>query len=473
MLQENASSKNLKIHGNLLSNNDLITSAIGRFTKLGSLVTRVGVSVATQQALGMMRSDPIAQMRRAENFVVNAGRVVEALGQMKGAAMKVGQMLSLHEGVMPPEVAQVLRALQKEAPRVPFEVMEFEAREALDDFDELFDFIEPEAFAAASIGQVHKGRLCDGRDVAVKIQYPEIDRMVKSDLKTMKTLFGSLVAMISEVDFEQIWEEVRDRLIEELDYETEARHMQAMARLYQDRDDVIIPRIVEEASARRVLTMELVDGIGPDDACSAQYPQWLKDRWGQGLFEFTMRGLFEHGLLHADPNFANFAFIDDGRIIVYDYGCMKRVDADLAAGYAGLFAAVIDDDRLAVPERLKAMGVYKQKTGEPVAQALIDPIFDVAGDIVRAQPLYRFGDDSEFYETLFDIGRSSWAETTDYVFPRDIIFIDRTLGGLFGNLSRLQAAAPWRSLLEGFVQPLLDANGAAARVAQDEEKVVP
>jgi predicted unusual protein kinase regulating ubiquinone biosynthesis (AarF/ABC1/UbiB family) len=431
------------------------------------------MSLATEQALGMMRSDPIAQMRRAENFVVNASRVVEALGQMKGAAMKVGQMLSLHEGMLPPEVAQVLSALQQEAPRVPFEVMEFEARAELDNFDEVFASIEPEAFAAASIGQVHKGRLKDGREVAVKIQYPEIERMVKADLKNMKTLFGSLVAMISEVDFEQIWEEVRDRLVEELDYETEASHMRAMADLYRDRNDVLIPRVVAEASAKRVLTMEFVGGIAPDEACSAQYPQALKDRWGQGLFEFTMRGLFQHGLLHADPNFANFAFREDGHVVVYDYGCMKRIEPGLAAGYAGLFDAVIRGDQRAVPERLKAMGVYKQKTGTPIAQALIDPIFDVAGEIVRAAPPYRFGDDSEIYESLFEIGRSSWAETTDYVFPRDIIFIDRTLGGLFGNLGRLQAAAPWRELLEGFVQPLLATDRVAQAAPQDNMEVVP
>jgi predicted unusual protein kinase regulating ubiquinone biosynthesis (AarF/ABC1/UbiB family) len=384
--------------------------------------------------------------------VLNASRVVESLGQMKGAAMKVGQMLSLHDGMLPPEVAQVLRVLQQEAPRVPFEVMELEARAALPGFDELFDYIEPEAFAAASIGQVHRGKLKDGREVAVKIQYPEIDRMVKADLRNLKALLSSLVAMIAEIDFDPIWEEVRDRLVEELDYETEAAHMRAMAALHETQHEVLIPRIVEEASAKRVLTMEFLGGISPQRACSDPYSQSLKDRWGQVLFEFTLRGLLEHRLLHADPNFANFAFLEDGRIIVYDYGCMKRVDVELAAAYASLFNAVVQGRKTDLPKLLKAMGVYKEKSGEPVAQPLIDPFFDIARDILREHPPYRFGDDSAIYESLFEIGRSSWWETTDYVFPRDIIFIDRTLGGLFGNLSRLKAAAPWRSLLTKLIR---------------------
>ena len=137
----------------------MITSAVRRFVKLGGLAGRVGASVIGSQILDVARSGPSKQIKKTENLVHNAARIVETLGEMKGAAMKIGQMLSLHDGMLPPEVAEVLRGLQQEAPKVPAEVMEFEIRGALDNFDELFESLDFEAFAAASIGQVHRGRL--------------------------------------------------------------------------------------------------------------------------------------------------------------------------------------------------------------------------------------------------------------------------------------------------------------------------
>ncbi len=149
------------------------SSAVGRFLRLGGLMGRVGASVATERAVDFAFAGPAKNLRRTENLVRNARRVVETLGEMKGAVMKVGQMLSLHEGMLPPEVAEVLELLQKEAPRVPNEVMRYEVEGSLGArVEELFAEFEEEAFAAASIGQVHRARLHDGRQVAVKIQYP-------------------------------------------------------------------------------------------------------------------------------------------------------------------------------------------------------------------------------------------------------------------------------------------------------------
>jgi predicted unusual protein kinase regulating ubiquinone biosynthesis (AarF/ABC1/UbiB family) len=224
-----------------MGDHDLITSSTRRFLKLGGLAGRVGASVAGDQVLNLVRSAPAKHIRQTENLVRNATRIVETLGEMKGAAMKVGQMLSLHEGLLPPEVAAVLTALQKEAPRVPPEVMEFEIRGALPNFDDLFNSLDFEAFAAASIGQVHRGTLRDGRDVAVKIQYPLIDEIVKADLKNLKRLFQSLFALVFEIDFEPFWHELRDRLLEELDYTHEAANIERMTELHSEVPDIVIP----------------------------------------------------------------------------------------------------------------------------------------------------------------------------------------------------------------------------------------
>ncbi|MCD4750366.1 MAG: hypothetical protein K8R59_13425, partial [Thermoanaerobaculales bacterium] len=301
----------------------LTTSSLLRSLKMGSLVGRVGSSVVGSRLLEIGRADEAQRRRRADNLVRNAQRVVESLGELKGAAMKVGQMLSLQEAMLPPEVVEVLSLLQKQAPPIPPEIMRYEIEGALGSFDEFFESMEEQAFAAASIGQVHRARLKDGRDVAVKIQYPLIDQIVKADLKNLRVLVGALFGLFSDVDFEPFWEEIRDRLLEELDYTVEAEHMRRMAELYDDVPEIVIPGVITEATRKNVLTMEYVGGMTTDEVFSTSCSQEQRDRWGQVLLEFQFRGLFRHRLLHADPNLANFSFLEDGRVIVYDFGCVK------------------------------------------------------------------------------------------------------------------------------------------------------
>jgi predicted unusual protein kinase regulating ubiquinone biosynthesis (AarF/ABC1/UbiB family) len=433
------------------SGDDLITSAFGRLVKLGGLATRVGVSLAAQQALGFMRSDPIRQMRKTENFVLNAVRVAEALGQLKGAAMKAGQMLSVYEGLLPPEVAAVLRGLQKEAPRVSFVAMERALRAELPHFDDLFEHLDPQAIAAASIGQVYRARLRDGREVAVKVQYPEIDRVVRSDLKNLKKLFGALFAMIAKVEFEPIWEEVRDRLLEELDYTHEASNIRRMQALHADLPEIVVPGVVEEASTRRVLTMDYVPGLSPDEACADDIPQELKNTWGARLLTFTLRGLLEHRFLHADPNLANFSFLEDGRLIVYDHGCMKAIDPQLVRGYKRTLRVLIDGDVAKLPACLHDMGVYKRTGDQPIPVELLEPIAELACAIVGIEP-YRFSGENELYDTLFDMKLSEFNEYNDINLPPAMVFVNRTLGGLFGNLCRLGAEGRWREILAPYAE---------------------
>lgn len=435
-----------------MSRQDLTTSAFGRFVKVGGLVGRVGVSMIGGQAAGLLRDGPTKRLKKAENMVRNAARIAGTLGEMKGAAMKVGQMISLHDGLLPAEVSAVLRVLQNEAPSVSFDVMERQLRRELDDFDALFESVEPEAFAAASIGQVHRAVLRDGREVAVKIQYPNADRMVKADLKNLKVLLGNLLSLFTDIDFEPIWKEVKERLFEELDYLREADNIRRTAALQADCPEILVPDVVQEATSRRVLTMEFVEAIPPDEAVSERYPQHLKDQWGIALCEFTLRGLLEHRFLHADPNLANFAFREDGKVAVYDYGCVKEIPADIAAGYAGLMEAVIHKDKAAIPRLLRDMGLLKE-SGEPLSRDMTDPYVELVHDVVRTSPPYTFGEDASIYESLYELGIENWQDANDIRVPRDMLFIDRTLIGLFGNLGKLRATGPWRTLVRSYTAP--------------------
>ena len=307
--------------------------------------------------------------------------------------------------------------------------------------------LEPAAIAAASIGQVHRGVLRDGRPIAVKIQYPGIAEIIEADLVNLRRLLKSLFALFTDADFAPVWGEVRDRLREELDYVNEAENLRHMAELWAGSDQVVIPGVIDAASSRRVLTMDYVAGYTPDEACDDARPQALRDRWGAVLFDFLLRGLFEHRLIHADPNLANFSFLADGRVVVYDYGCVKSVPRTIVKGYRELSRAALDGRRGEIPALLAAMGVTTG-SGRPVSAELVAPGLDLVLRVLDDQRPYRFGGDEQIFRQLFDTTTSRFAEAKDIRFPHHIVFIDRTVVGHFGNLSRLRAAAPWRRMLE-------------------------
>lgn len=431
------------------------TTAFGRLLELGGLAARAGASTAASYLGSLGRPTAAREELRTAELVKNAHRLVSTLGEMKGAAMKVGQMLSLQDAFLPPEVAAVLRTLQKETPSLPLEMVEDQLAAELGDPLQLFASFEPEAFAAASIGQVHRAVLRDGRQVAVKIQYPDIDRIVEADLGNLRRVLKSVVALVSKVDFEPIWKELQARLREELDYLHEAERIRRMAELHAGVPEVVIPKVVEEASTARILTMEYEEALSPDEACSAAMPQALRDRWGLVLFDFFLRGLLEHRLLHADPNLANFAFRRDGRVVVYDFGCIKEMPLRLARGYRELCRAALAGRVDELPGRLKKMGVHRAD-GRPLDPALVAPWAALVLELLRPAPPYRFGVDGSVASRMFDAARNSLAEAGDVRFPPDVVFVNRTVGGHFGNLTRLRAEGPWREHLERFVGGAVD-----------------
>lgn len=429
-----------------MSDRGLLASPVARLLKLGGLVGRVGASFAARELAGLGGPAAEREARRRETLARNAARIVETLGELKGAAMKVGQMLSLHEGLLPPEVSNALRTLQRKAPPIPFEVVGYELDTALPGWRDRFAELEPTAFAAASIGQVHRGRLRDGRRVAVKVQYPLIDQVLEADLDNLKLLLETLFALLSSADFEPIWQEVRDRLREEVDYRREAATLRRMAELHAPCREIVVPRLVDEESARNVLTTELEEGLSPEEACGEGVDRALRDRWGLALFDFTMRGLFTHRLLHADPNLANFSFRADGRVVVFDFGCVKEVPPSIAAGYAEIARLGVAGEAGEIAEVLRRLGVAKGD-GRALPVQVLEPYVALVGEMFRAAPPYRFGEDEDVYRRLGELGAQSMGEASDLAIPRDIVFIDRTIGGLFGNLVRLRAEGPWRERL--------------------------
>ena len=433
------------------------SSPLARLLRLGSLVGRVGASVAVEQLFSLVLSGPSRQAHQLANLVLNAERIVRELGQLKGAAMKVGQMLSLQDSLLPPEVTGVLAALQRQAPPIPFGVVQRALDAEPPGWRNTVARLDPQAIAAASIGQVHRGVLADGRPVAVKIQYPGIAEIIEADLVNLRRLLQSLFALFTDADFGPVWEEVRDRLREELDYVNEADNLRRMAALWAGSEQVVIPGVIDAASSRRVLTMDYVAGYTVNEACDQRTRpdderrmQALRDRWGAVLFDFMLRGLFEHRLIHADPNLSNFSFLADGRVVVYDFGCVKSVPPNIANGYRALARAALAGRRSEVPALLAAMGVC-MASGAPVSAGLIAPALDLVFKVLDAERPYRFGYDDQLLRQIIDNNLIHFGEAKDIRFPHDIVFINRTAAGHYGNLSRLRAAEPWRQMVEARV----------------------
>ena len=435
-----------------MANDDLITSAVSRLFSLGSLVGRVGVSVAGSAVAGLFRAADEQARAKTEAMIRNATRALETLGALKGVPMKLGQMLSLHEDLLPPEVAAILRGLQREAPPIAFSAIQGAIDVELKDRVRRIASIEPNVYAAASIGQVHRGRLTDGRDVVFKVQYPGIDRVIAADMKNLRGVLNLLFSTFSSADFQAVWSEVDERLREELDYEREARNIVRMAELQKDNSQIQLPEVVPECSGRTVLCMTLVEGISAAQVASRSQEE--RDAWARTLIQTTLDGLFRTRFLHADPNLANFAFLPEGCIIMYDFGCMKEIPAEIALGLARVARAVLDERDPELPELLGQLGVRK-KAGGPLPLPMLTEYAALLRTPFREAPPYRFGGEHNFYDDILTLGRRWWTEGLGLDFPRDVVFIDRTLNGHFGNLVRLRAQGPWRELLSKSIAPLL------------------
>ena len=430
-----------------MSKKELKTSSFSRLLKLGGLAGQVGASVASQSISNAFRPADERKNRRTDNLAKNAARVAEALGELKGVPMKIGQMLSLQEGMLPKEITETLRSLQQQAPSVPFSSIQSMLIEELGEAWEQVESIDAEPYAAASIGQVHRAVLKDGRDVVFKTQYPGIDKVIAADMKNLKGVLKLIFSMLSQANMDAIWDEMNARLLEELDYEQEASHIQQMTEMYQDDPAIHIPEVIEALSTRHILCMPLLEGISPDRACSDEFGPELRDQWGQGLFKLLIEGILTHRFLHADPNLANFAFCEDGGLIVYDLGCVKLVPPALAEGYAVLVKAVLALRYAKVPTMLQDIEV-QLSNGSPLPRNLITDVAVLIKEPFRRRPPYRFGDDKAIYDGMMALSKTHWQTLTQITYPQDIIFIDRAIVGCFGNLGRLCAAGPWREMLE-------------------------
>ncbi|HKP56158.1 MAG TPA: AarF/ABC1/UbiB kinase family protein [Polyangiales bacterium] len=277
-----------------------------------------------------------------------AEQALELLGNLRGLAAKVGQMASYIDGMVPEEQREAyeraLAGLQRTTPSSPFaKVRTVIERELGASLEQKFAAFEPVPMASASIGQVHRARLHDGTEVAVKVQHPGIEAAIETDLSSAGSIVGFVARVLpSGMNTREIHEEVARHFREELDYRLEAERQHAFASFHAGDPQIHVPRVFESHSARRVMTSELVSGMSFDAACKLSEAQ--RRNYAEVLWRFVFKAMLVHGLFNADPHPGNYLFHEDGRITFLDFGCVQRIDPGMLAAARIMHAAAISGE---------------------------------------------------------------------------------------------------------------------------------
>lgn len=424
---------------------------VGRHGEMAKVASRVGVDYGLHQARRTFASaarkealDDAFQLRSAE-------QVTETLGNLKGAMMKIGQMASYLDLGLPEPMRLALAQLQSGAPPMAPELATETLEGALGArVEDVFAEWDPVAIASASIGQVHRAMTLDGRAVAVKVQYPGVAEAMASDLQSADVLFTALSIMFPGLDAGPLVEELRERLIEELDYGLERENQQLFADFYRDHPFIHVPETIPELSNARILTSDLVTGRSFAELKEASEAE--RQHAAEAIYRYVMRSLYCLHAFNGDPHPGNYLFNDDGRVSFLDYGLVKRFNPAEIDLFRDMHQAmVIDDDAGAYRALIEGAG-------------LIAPEAPVSDERIKAY----FGG---FYEHLavdapVEVTREFAADLVTRIFdtdgpyadvqrlanvPPSFVVIQRINLGLYALLADLGANANWRAIVHDIV----------------------
>ena len=320
-----------------------------RTATVGKLAASETVKRLGTKAANVGRSEQGAQEASARRQLETAKQIVAALGTMKGAAMKLGQVMSfLDVGLVPEEHREEfqheLAKLRDAAPTVSFKQMRQVIEEDLEaKIADVFAEFDVEPIAAASIGQVYRATLKDGgREVAVKVQYPGVAAAVRADMQNLGMIMRLLKRMTPSLDVKGVTAEIRDRIAEELDYELEAQNQRSLARIFKGHPFIVVPEVLSELSREHILVTDFVRGVGFEQL--KQCPQAERDRIGEIVFRFFFGCLYRHRQFSGDPHPGNFMLLEDGRVAFLDFGLFKRLDREPVELELACQRAVVEGD---------------------------------------------------------------------------------------------------------------------------------
>lgn len=417
-----------------------------RFRKLAGLSATVGGDLLGRgvKKLVGVEAPPITRN--------TAQKLVATLGDLKGAAMKLGQMASMDADLLPPEVRAVLSRLQNEAPPMGWDVVQRTLDEELGAPPErLFAELEHVPMAAASLGQVHRGRLKDGRAVAVKVQYPGMAEALASDLDNVGSLVRAVSVASKSLDGRAYFQELRAQMALELDYRREAKLCRVFAEAAAPFLDLRVPEVVERLSAGKVLTLELLEGPTLKAFLAAEPPASNEERFrvSAQLIRAIYGPFMLTGAMHADPHPGNFLVMPDGRLGVLDFGAVKELSEGFVRPHRRLFSDYLHGREYDVLEHLRDLGFSIELDPEPTRELMTGFL------IIHRRPLaeaeYDYATDEVVRDTrkLFTEHAGQFLKLRP---PAEAVLFVRSAGGLAQNLKLLGARGNFRQVYEELVE---------------------
>ncbi|MEP0201483.1 MAG: AarF/ABC1/UbiB kinase family protein [Halioglobus sp.] len=423
------------------------TGRVSRFARVAKLAGGVASGMLAE-GTRQWRAGNRPRRRDLIMTPANARRVADQLAEMRGAAMKLGQILSMDTGdMLPRELADILARLRSDARAMPVAQLQQTMTEAYgEDWESMFYDFDFKPLAAASIGQVHKTTSPDGRSIVLKVQYPGVRESIDNDVDNIATVLRLSGLLPKEVDLTPLLSDAKVQLRDEADYLKEAEFLSAFGEVLADDERFILPEVLSELTHRSVLAMTYVSGSPIENI--AYQPQEERDRVMTALLDLMLTELFELAMVQTDPNFANYQYKQStGEIVLLDFGATRHFKKRFVNNYRKLAAAAIANDRKGIAVAADKLG-YAVGDEDSEYQELVLELFTLALEPLSQEGAYDFGR-SDMPARMSELGES----ITDYrdfwkAPPTDAVYFHRKLGGMFMLASRLKARVDVNELMQ-------------------------
>jgi aarF domain-containing kinase len=428
------------------------STRLNRLWHLGRATTDLATGIGVRGLIDLARrgedaSEPLQISPEAFQ------RFTNRLARMRGAVMKVGQLMSMDgSDVLTPEAAAILGTLCNRAEPMPLsQLAGLLESEYGTDWKQRFKRFLFTPVAAASIGQVHRAETADGRHLALKIQFPGVRESIDSDMDNLGVLGRAIGWLPRGVDLQPMIAEARRQLHQEADYAHEAQALETYRRLMGDGADFIVPKVHHDFSTGRILAMDFVDGVAIDQLAAPSFKRHERDRAANLVMELVLRELFEFGLVQTDPNFGNFLYQPNtGQVVLLDFGATHPVPSAIVSGYRDLIRAAMAEDRHAMHRSAIALGFAREEAPHAQVEAMLD-LMRLSSEMMRHQGPYDFGV-SDLFKRLYDRGRQLYNDGAFSQLPDpSSVFLYRKILGAFLLCRRLRARVDLPRLLAPYL----------------------
>lgn len=420
-----------------------------RFMKLASMTASIATKTVSNSIKNLTADEEQKNAARSQLFQDIGIQIADTLGEMKGAVMKVGQIASQYKDIFPTEVAKAISKLQRQAPAMPFAEIKAQVEKELGKpLDKIFKHFDETPFAAASIGQVHKAILPNGEQVVVKVQYPGVDEACESDLKQVRLVLRLMgVLKIDRKLQDRLFQEIQESLDNELNYQIEAQNLEVARTFHAALDDkIIIPQVFKDYSSRHILTLSLEQGENIETAST--WSQRTRNTLGRRLLRAMGQEIFYLKRFHCDPHPGNFAFRQDGSVVIYDYGGVKTLSNDVVHHFRQLIHAARAQDIAEIEQHLdalqaiSALGKFPEDLYLQWLEVLMRPL----------TTHYDFAENSAHHDGV-ELVKSSLKYWDVFKPSPDTLMVNRTVSGHYWNLIHLKVHDNLNDIFEELVPP--------------------